>query len=269
MQIIYGKTNWESQDIPLDLFMKKIVEDGFDAAELYVPNLTVPASEITQLVNDHNLKFIADIATEGDTPQEHLDSFNRYADYAIATGAILISAHTGRDFFAPEDNIRIFERGLEIAQQSNIPVAHETHRSRALYSAIDTRKYLQAVPEMRINADFSHWMNVHESDLSDQPDNLNIAIDRAIHIHARIGCDQSAQVSDPRAPEWQPNVENHINIWKRIVENRKAQNADFLTITPEFGPYPYVPMLPYTQQPVADVWEINVYMKDLLKTKII
>ncbi len=146
MQIIFGKTNWERQDVSLNAFMDDIVEDGFEAVELYIPNLTVPPSEITELVADHDLKFIAGIATEGDTPQDHVDSFNRYAEYAIETGAILINSHTGRDFFPPEDNIRIFNRGLEIAQETDISVAHETHRSRALYNAIDTRRYLEALP---------------------------------------------------------------------------------------------------------------------------
>ncbi len=111
-------------------------------------------------------------------------------------------------------------------------------------------------------------MNVHESDLSDQPDNLEIAINRAIHIHARVGYEEGPQVNDPRAPEWSTHLENHINLWKRIAENRKSQGAEYLTITPEFGPIPYVPTLPYTQKPLADVWEINVFIRDTLKAKL-
>jgi hypothetical protein len=40
--------------------------------------------------------------------------------------------------------------------------------------------------------------------------------------------------------------------------------SSVLTITPEFGPPNYMHTLPYSNAPVADVWEVNVYMKELL-----
>jgi hypothetical protein len=36
---------------------------------------------------------------------------------------------------------------------------------------------------------------------------------------------------------------------------------------PEFGPAPYVPTLPYTQVPVADIWQLNSNMAKLLRRK--
>ena len=33
-----------------------------------------------------------------------------------------------------------------------------------------------------------------------------------------------------------------------------------MTFTPEFGPPGYMPTLPYTKQPVADLWELNAWM---------
>ncbi len=41
-----------------------------------------------------------------------------------------------------------------------------------------------------------------------------------------------------------------------------------LTICPEFGPVPYMTLLPHTQKPIADLWEINSYMKDWLKQRL-
>ena len=32
------------------------------------------------------------------------------------------------------------------------------------------------------------------------------------------------------------------------------------TMTPEFGPDGYLHLLPYSQTPVADLWEINCWM---------
>lgn len=268
MNLLFGKTNWECKEHSLPDFCQRVVDDGFEVAELYVPGLVldgVSAPDLRTLVADHGLPLIADIATEGATPADHLDSFNRYADYALEAGAILINAHTSRDFFPFDDTLRIFERGLEIVEQSGTPMAHETHRSRALYNAIDTRRYLEALPDLRINADFSHWFNVHESDLSDQPDTIDLSISRAIHIHARVGHEEGPQVNDPRAPEWADHLAKHLALWKRIVSARQSDGTETLTITPEFGPLPYMPTAPYTNQPLADCWEINVFMRNTIR----
>lgn len=264
MRIIFGKTNWECKKLSLEDYLDRVVTDGFAAAELYIPLLEIPADDLKTLVESRGLLFIGDVATEGDTPAAHLESFDRYCDYALEAGAILINSHTSRDFFPFEDTVRIFERGIAIASESGVSVAHETHRSRALYNAIDTRRYLEALPDLRINADFSHWFNVHETDLRDQQETVDLAVSRAIHIHARVGHEQGPQVNDPRAPEWAGHVERHLELWRAITETRKAAGAEFLTITPEFGPAPYMPAAPYSQEPLADCWAVNVYMRDLL-----
>jgi hypothetical protein len=50
------------------------------------------------------------------------------------------------------------------------------------------------------------------------------------------------------------------------VESKK-QKGDRLTILTEFGPPTYMPTLPYTQQPLADQWAINLHMMQLLKKR--
>jgi len=35
-------------------------------------------------------------------------------------------------------------------------------------------------------------------------------------------------------------------------------------VTPEFGPEPYMPMVPHVRRPVANAWEINCWMRRYL-----
>jgi len=35
----------------------------------------------------------------------------------------------------------------------------------------------------------------------------------------------------------------------------------------EFGPIDYLPSLPYTRQPVANQWDINIFMLQLLRKR--
>ena len=107
-------------------------------------------------------------------------------------------------------------------------------------------------------------MVVHESDLSDQEEALALAIGRSRHIHARVGYEEGPQVPDPRAPAWQGHVAWHLALWQRIADAQQTTGAERLTVTPEFGP-PYMHTQPFMEEPVADTWEVNGYMRDLLK----
>jgi hypothetical protein len=46
----------------------------------------------------------------------------------------------------------------------------------------------------------------------------------------------------------------------------QKENRD-LTITTEFGPPNYMPVMPYTQEPLANQFEVNKYMMNLLKQR--
>jgi hypothetical protein len=107
-------------------------------------------------------------------------------------------------------------------------------------------------------------MVVHESDLADQPGNLELAISHTGYIHARVGYAEGPQIPDPRAPEWQQAVNSHLKLWQAVVDRFKQEGRDRLYVMPEFGPPAYMHTMPFTNQPVGDVWEQNVYMRDLL-----
>ena len=107
---------------------------------------------------------------------------------------------------------------------------------------------------------------MHESLLADQQDTIDLVLPRVDHVHARIGHQEGPQVNDPRAPEWEDAVKAHFAWWDKIVELKK-QKGDTLTVLTEFGPPTYMPTLPYTQQPLADQWAINVYMMKLFRQR--
>ncbi len=118
--------------------------------------------------------------------------------------------------------------------------------------------------EFLITADFSHWVCVTESMLQNFTETVDEAIIRSRHIHARVGFEQGPQVSDPSAPEWKYALDIFLGWWDRIVEVNANNSCKILPLTTEFGPQPYMPSIPFINQPVADQFEINCYMKDLL-----
>ncbi|WP_221930062.1 hypothetical protein [Fodinibius sediminis] len=125
---------------------------------------------------------------------------------------------------------------------------------------------MDQLPGLRLTLDISHWCNVHESLLDDQPEAVQMALKRTDHIHSRVGHPEGPQVTDPRAPEWKQAVERHFSWWDTVVK-QKIDAGKNLSMTPEFGPPTYMPAVPYTGQPLGNQWEINKHMMDLWKQR--
>ncbi len=252
----------------LEANLRRIREGGFDGVEMGVPEDGRERRELAALLPGMGLALIAQQWTRGASPEEHAESFEAQYRRAIELRPLLVNSHTGRDVFSTAENLEVFRRARRLEEELGIPVVHEVHRGRATFSTTATAALLEQMPELKLAADFSHWCCVHESLLEDQEKLLERAIERSFHIHARVGHPEGPQVSDPRAPEWQQALEAHLGWWQRIVDRRRQDNAELLPVCPEFGPPDYMPTLPYTRQPVADLWEINCHMKQLLEKRL-
>ena len=273
MEIVFTKSFWEldlaAENDPIGAFVRRVAADGFDGTEMFLPLLTESPARVAALHSEHGLLApIIDIVTDGASPAEHRESFDREIARAAAFGPRLINSHTGRDIFTFAENVSLFRHAVRRSEELGIPVVHETHRFRPTYSAPETRRYLEEVPELMLNADLSHWMVVHESDLADQQVTMNLVLERSRHIHARVGFEEGPQVADPREPEWAGHVARHIELWQGIADACRRSGLDRVSVTPEFGPPPYAPTAPGTGEAMRDVWTINVFMKDLLRAKL-
>jgi sugar phosphate isomerase/epimerase len=266
MQIKYIGSTWGIELSALEGTLRKLRDAGFAGVEMGVPPEEKGRRELRGLLDDLGLDLVAQQWTAGSSPLDHAKSFEEQYRRGVSMRPLLVNSHTGKDYFSLQENMLIFRRAVELEEEMGVPIAHETHRGRALFSTLATSSLLEAVPQMRLTADFSHWCVVHESLLEDQRAHLDRAIERTIHIHARVGHPEGPQVADPRAPEWKNAVDVHLRWWSQIIEARRRSGV--LTITPEFGPPDYMPTLPFTRQPVADLWGVVLFMKELLQTKL-
>ncbi len=185
------------------------------------------------------------------------------------TRPLLINCHPGRDWFDVERSLRFFDTVLDMAADAGAQVVFETHRSRCLYSPWATERILKALPTLRITADFSHFTAVAENNLKASPyrEMMDLAIERADHIHARVGTHQAPQVADPRTPAGLKWTEYFEKWWDRIIAAREAEGRPFITINPEFGPPPYQPAHPLDGAPLADIWEVCLWMSSRFRER--
>ncbi|WP_246358601.1 hypothetical protein [Paenibacillus phytorum] len=172
---------------------------------------------------------------------------------------MLIVSYSARDCMEWKEQKSFFQTALAVEEEVGIQVAHETHRHRAMFTPWNTAALLDEFPALKIAADFSHWCCVCESLLEDQSEVLHLAMERTIHVHARVGHSQGPQVPHPGAPEYAAELAAHEAWWRQIVKNRIAGKASFLSITLEYGPPNYMPTLPFSNQPVSELWDICLW----------
>jgi len=127
--------------------------------------------------------------------------------------------------------------------------------------------FLKKYPDLHITLDVSHWFCVSESYLADQQEAVREAIAHARHIHARVGHAEGPQVWEPSAPEYAEALQAHLAIWDKWIETRMAAGASECTITPEFGPPPYMVFANRQGTPQQEQWRLNSWMKSFLEKR--
>ncbi len=259
---------WGMAHLNVKDMLLKIKNAGYDGVEFGFPLNSTLKDEFQKSVSELSLQTIAQqYDANGDTYTKYKQSFIENLYFLASFKPLFINSHTGKDYYSFEQNSELIQISRKIEQEIGTQIIHETHRGRFPFCIPTTLQYLDAFPDICLTADFSHFCTVSESYLQDQQENLHRIIKYSCHIHARVGFPQSPQITDPRLPEWNEAVEYHLQWWDAIVEHHKSIHTDILTITPEFGPEPYMFSIPVTQMPVANQWDINLYMMQLLKTR--
>ncbi|MGO1245451.1 MAG: sugar phosphate isomerase/epimerase [Sphingobacterium sp.] len=259
---------WGHEHVEQNVFLEKIRLAGYDGIDTWLPDDVRLKQELFDYLQKHEMVIVThQHQATGRTFEEFKSSFLKNLTICAEPNPISINSHTGRDYFSLEQHLELIDIAQEFSEKSGIMVTHETHRGRLGYCPQMIEQIFSARPDFLITADFSHWVCVTESFLENFSETLNEAIARTKHVHARIGYEQGPQVADPRAPEWKYALDNFLLWWDRIVQVNVNKGVDILPFTTEFGPPPYLQTEPFSQRPLADQFQINCYMKDLLKRR--
>jgi sugar phosphate isomerase/epimerase len=198
------------------------------------------------------------------------------------TAGGFINVHAGVDAWSLEEAMDFLSFALqEVATVGDgVTVTFETHRQRLFGSPFQTRdifahaKEKQQLLNLKLNADLSHWYcaceRVFDSnqkrDATWWPALLALVAERCHYIHARFGWSQGPQMADPSAPECEPERSLQKQIWNTLLKTRIAAQSNsaeeyFIFVSPEYGPAPYLAVVPRTQEPVASLSAAVAYTK--------
>ncbi|MBL4675090.1 MAG: hypothetical protein JKY70_02620 [Mucilaginibacter sp.] len=266
MKILFLATQWGAEHLAFEDFLIRAKTNGYDGIDTWVPESATERSHFFKLLNEYQLAVVChQHQATGNNIEAFCRSYEYYLNLCMEWNPLLINSHSGKDFFSLEDKLKVIDTAQEFAAKNNIIVAHETHHGRIGYSPYESRDLFALRPEMQITADLSHWTCVTESYLENCGPILQDAITRAKHLHARVGFTEGPQVSDPRAREWETARNTFMNWWLQIIKVKKQQGTHTFTITPEFGPPPYMPTDPATGSPLSDQFSVNNWIKESIK----
>ncbi|MGN6506906.1 MAG: sugar phosphate isomerase/epimerase family protein [Tepidisphaeraceae bacterium] len=242
-------------DLPWEEAFPRIKAAGYIGIETGLPS---PADEsrFTELREAHGLAWICGAHTLGVTVDDHLDQLRRTTERAKRLGARFVSAQAGRDAFTFDEATAFLNESLRIERTKDIPISHETHRSRPFYNPWTTARLLQECPTLKLTCDLSHWVCVTERLLEDCLPIIQRTAKQAYHIHARVGFAEGPQVPDPRVTEYLPEVEAHERWWDLMWDSQQQRGFTESTMCPEFGPPRYLHTMPGTGMPLANLWDV-------------
>jgi sugar phosphate isomerase/epimerase len=274
MKIKFFCPRWGFENIPWETFLADVKDAGYAGIEWFPFSEKSDYQKVIKLLQQHELEFCIVMAV-----LKHYEKFEDYLsvlkDQLFELAAIRnddyvplhITAQTGREYYTSEQIEKILACCKEISKQTKIPVYQETHRNKWAFAAHAVRPLLEKHPDLPLTLDVSHWFCVSESYLEDQQATVEMAIKHARHIHARIGHTQGPQVWEPLAPEYAEALEAHLKIWDKWIQTKLKEGATYCTITPEFGPPPYMVFANREGSPNQEQWRLNYWMKSFLEKR--
>ncbi len=253
-------------------------EAGFGGIEAPLPLVEDLRPAFLLELENWDMKWIAEVSTctpEGvfvpeprKSAGEHLASLEAGIIRSLEGNPIFINTMGGSDAWDFDEAVVFHEGVLNLEQKHGIAISVETHRGRYSHNPWLFRDIMKRLPDLKVTCDFSHWCVVTERlILDEEPEILNLAAKHAYHIQPRVGYGQGPQVPDPRAPEYEYAVVAHERWWDAVWDSMCVRGFDEVTMTPEFGPDGYLQAAPFTQVPVAKLWDVNCWIGHRLKER--
>ena len=236
---------------------------GYEALEVSI-RMVPDRRAFLSFLEDSRLQWVPQVFSRGLVPggsvPEHLDSLRLQIEECLDHRPLFFNVHSGYDNWSSAEAEDFYGAALILEKQLGIPLSHETHRSRYFCTPWQTKPILELFPDLRLTCDFSHWVCVCERLLPDLEDVVTLAALHCHHVHSRVGFEEGPQVPDPAAPEYATHLLAHEDWWDAIWQSQHARGMTESTLTPEFGPPPYMQTLPHSQAPVTDLVKICDWM---------
>lgn len=156
----------------------------------------------------------------------------RLAVEARGAGLACLTVHVGWGYEDDVDAVTLIEAILEASAKHGVPLFVETHRATLFQDMWRAVQFVRRYPDLRFNADFSHWYTGSEMVYGGFEKKLAFiqpVIERARFVHGRIGNPGCMQVDIGRGDGGEPFVDHFRTMWRRVfaafLQNRKPDEV--------------------------------------------
>lgn len=241
----------------LDEKFARVKAAGFECVECWLSDDN--EAETKAALDRHGLRLVL-----GHRPFE-LEEVKTSVARAKRLGADFIFAQIAAANSPLQDAVKIAVEGRKIANDAGLAFFVETHRNNFTETIPQTLQLIEAVPDIRINADLSHFVVVGEFygwEGEGAAERMMPVLERVSHMHGRISDGEAVQV-DVGEGETAP-ARFFVKLWTIAMRHwlKGAGPGDVLQFASELGPPRYAITLPDGKE-FSDRWTQSLVMKKL------
>ena len=187
-----------------------------------------------------------------------VDELSPLLELALALDACLVNVIGHVMPLTVQEGTPLIRRWMRDAERAGLPLLFETHRDCTLNDLHYTLQLMDAVPEMRLCADLSHYVVDREMRLplgERDRAHMHRILKRSDCFQGRVASREQIQVQIgfPQHQDW---VEQFRDWWRDGIGMWRERNDDNATLyfLCELGPPPYA-MTDADQQELSDRWQ--------------
>lgn len=242
----------------MDQALAQIAAAGFAAVHGGVRDETGARAMAAGLA-EHGLDYIGN-AVVG--PDDDLDAV--CAAQALA-GARVVNLQLSPAFRSIEWNIARAQAAQAAADRAGLSLSVETHRGRITQDPLRALALIDALPDLRLTIDFSHYIVGGEGTLEDPifQELVPRLLERTGMIHARVSNGNQTQVDVGPDPERPVSAATpFLAWWTDGLAQARAADVPVVPFVCELGPPPYA-MVDLDGREFSDRWAQALVLKTI------
>lgn len=253
-----------SQEWSLAEKLEKVSEAGFDGVDVpWTPMF--PAADAIQLARENGQGFgLTCFPTSVPDMGSILAAIGE-----LDSAPAYINVQPNVRVFTVDEGAPILREWARMARDAGVDIKIETHRDRMTTNLRFTLQLIDAVPEIRLTADLSHYVVGEEFAVwpvsQENHDLIRRIIERADAFHGRVASREQVQIT----AGWEHNkpwLELFSGWWEdgfRLWRERSAPDEDLFFVT-ELGP-PFYAITGADGRELSDRWEDALFLRDVAR----
>lgn len=193
------------------------------------------------------------------------DDMRELLAFAVGLEACIVNVISGVMPLTPQEAVPTVQRWIAEAEQAGVPLLFETHRDGLLNDLFFTLQLMDAVPEMRLCADLSHFVVDREMRApipAIDEERIHSILDRSDCFQGRIASREQIQIQID-FPQHQLWVQIFKNWWKDGMRSWRRRHGpdETLVFLCELGPPPYA-ITDGQQRELSDRWQEALQIRE-------